>query len=353
MLAAMERFLRGYARKGALLEEPTYPGAKASIYRRLAALLNAGPDELALVHNTAEGMNFISHGLSLSPGDEILVLENEYPSNYYPWEHWKGRGVALKAVPCGLGPSAFLRDFEAALGPRVRVATLSAVHWCTGLPLPLREAGRLCAERGVELVVDGAQGVGLVDLDVKACGIGYMAFSAWKWLLGPVGLGILYVSRDRLDRLKPVFKGTESVTGDEGYLPYRDTLKPTADRFAYSSGSFSDWVYFDASLAYLEGIGFDRARSRILDLAGYLSDRLRDIGFDIHSDRFEGARTGIVSLARPGFDAASAVRALKSEGIVAAERLGRLRLAPHVYNSEVQLDRTARVLEAFADPGSC
>jgi selenocysteine lyase/cysteine desulfurase len=232
------------------------------------------------------------------------------------------------------------------------VATLSAVHWCTGLPLPLREAGGLCAERGVDLVVDGAQGVGLVDLDVKACGIGYMAFSAWKWLLGPVGLGVLYVSKDRLDRLKPVFKGTESVTGDEGYLPYRDTLKPTADRFAYSSGSINDWVYFDASLAYLEGIGFDRTRARILELAGYLSDRLRDVGFDVYSDRFEGARTGIVSVSRPGFDAADAVRALKAKGVVAAERLGRLRLAPHVYISESQLDRAARELEALASSGS-
>src|SRR5690606_20019129 len=119
----------------------------------------------------------------------------------------------------------------------------------------------------------------LLDLDVKACNIGYMAFSAWKWLLGPVGLGMLYVSKDRLERLRPVFKGTESVAGGEGYLPYREALKPTADRFAYSSGSINDWVYFDASLAYLEGIGFERVRSRILELAGHLSDRLRDTGF--------------------------------------------------------------------------
>lgn len=339
VLEIMERFLRGYSRKGLLWEEKTYPGVKLSIYRRLASLLNARPDELALVHHTAEGMNFISHGLGLVPGDEILLLENEYPSNVYPWEHWREKGVTLKAVPCAAGPLEFLSAFQAALTPRTRVAAFSAVHWCTGLPLPLQEVGRICADQGVEFVVDGAQGVGLLDLDVKACRIGYMAFSAWKWLLGPVGLGMMYVAREKLPNLKPIFKGTESVVLDEGYLPYRTELKPSADRFAYSTGNFNDWVWFDASLAYLDGIGFPKVRARIHELAAYLSEGLRDRGFAIQSDLFAGLSSGIVAASKPGVDSAAAVAALKQKGIIAAERLGRIRLAPHIYNSESQLDR--------------
>lgn len=357
VLEELERFLRGYSRKGLLWEEKTYPGVKQSIYRRLAALLNAGADEFALVHHTAEGMNFISHGLSLQAGDEILLLENEYPSNYYPWEHWRDKGVVLKAVPCEAGPVEFLAAFQASLTGRTKVAALSAVHWCTGLPLPLLEVGRICAERNIELVVDGAQGVGLLDLDVKACRIGYMAFSAWKWLLGPVGLGVLYVAREKLGGLKPIFKGTESVVQDEGYLPYRTELKPGTDRFSYSTGNVNDWVYFDASLAYLDGIGFGRVRGRIMELAAYLAAGLRKHGFAIHSDLFgpgggagngtvstEGdgpastPRTGIVAVSKPTVDSAAAVEFLKGKGIIAAERLGRIRLAPHVYISEKQID---------------
>ncbi len=353
---AVRGFLDGYARRGVLWQEKTYPGVKASIYRRLATLLHASPQEFALVHHTAEGMNFISHGLSLRPGDEILLLENEYPSNYYPWEHWREKGVRLRVVPCGAGPGEFLEAFRACLTPRTRVAALSAVHWCTGLPLPLAAVGALCAERGIEFVVDGAQGVGLVDIDVEACRIGFMAFSAWKWLLGPLGLGVLYVARDKLDSLKPVFKGTESVVSDESYLPYRETWKPDADRFAYSTGSFADWVWFDASLAYLEGIGFRTVRERILSLAGTLANGLRQEGFAVHSDRFRETgspiSTGILAVSRPGLDAGAAVNALKRQGIVAAERLGRIRLAPHIYNSEAQLQKAVAVLGSLAaDPG--
>lgn len=370
MDVAVRGFLDGYARRGVLWQEKTYPGVKASIYRRLATLLHASPEEFALVHHTAEGMNFISHGLSLSSGDEILLLENEYPSNYYPWEHWREKGVRLRTVPCGAGPGEFLDAFRACLTTRTRVAALSAVHWCTGLPLPLADVGALCAERGIEFVVDGAQGVGLVDIDVKACRIGFMAFSAWKWLLGPLGLGVLYVARDKLDSLKPVFKGTESVVSDESYLPYREAWKPDADRFAYSTGSFADWVWFDASLAYLEGIGFRTVRERILSLAGTLADGLRQEGFAVHADLFGGAATpsreaespfgeaespiatGILAVSRAGLDAGAAVSALKRQGIVAAERLGRIRLAPHIYNSEAQLQRAVAALGSLAaDPG--
>ncbi|HLP42543.1 MAG TPA: aminotransferase class V-fold PLP-dependent enzyme [Fibrobacteria bacterium] len=349
VLAAMGEFLEGYASRGVLTGVRTYPEVKGSIKRRLAALLNADPEELALIHNTSEGMNFISHGLSLVPGDEILVLENEYPSNYYPWEHWRAKGVVLRTVPCGSSPRDFLASFEAALegsSGRPRVAALSAVHWCTGMPLPLQEAGRMCAVRRVDLVVDGAQGVGLVDLDMRACGILAMAFSAWKWLLGPLGLGVLYVDRRRLGDLRTVFKGAESVVQDEGYLPYKEELKPGADRFTHSTANFNDWVYFESSLAYLDGIGFPRVRARILELADRLRDGLRSRGFSLLSDGFGGARTGIVVAVHPNLDAAVAVRALKDRGIIAAERLGRIRLAPHIYNSEAQVDR---VVEELAD----
>lgn len=352
MLEALESFLQGYSRKGILFEGKTYPGVKASIRRKLASLLKADPSEIALVHHTAEGMNFISHGLPLAAGDEILLLENEYPSNYYPWEHWREKGVILKAVPCGAGPSEFLEAFRAALTPRSRVAAMSAVHWCTGLPIPLEAVGALCAERGMDLVVDGAQGVGLLDLDVRACRIGYMAFSAWKWLLGPVGLGAMFVAREKLDGLKPIFKGTESVPMDESYLPYRDAWKPDADRFAISTGSMNDWVHFEASLAWLEAIGFDRVRARILELAARLSVGLRERGFAVHSDAFGGARTGIVAVSRPGLDSAAAVKALKAKGIIAAERLGRVRLAPHVYNTEAQIDRAVAELGALSSLSS-
>ena len=222
--ATVNRWLEEYGRRGAAAEGFSYPGIKASIQRRLEALLGARPGELALIHHTAEGMNFISHGLLLDPGDEILLMENEYPSNVYPWEHWREKGIHVRMVPLTGKPEDFPEAFAAAAGPRTRVASFSAVHWCTGMPIPLEAIGKICAERGIHWVVDGSQGVGLVEMDVKAARIQYMAFSAWKWLLGPIGLGVLYIAREHLETLQPIFKGTESVAGD-GYLTLQTWLE--------------------------------------------------------------------------------------------------------------------------------
>ena len=347
--ARVNLWLEEYGRRGTAAEGFSYPGIKASIQRRLEALLNARPGELALIHHTSEGMNFISHGVDMRPGDEILILENEYPSNVYPWEHWRAKGVALRTVPLMANPEEFLAAFATMAGPKVRLASLSAVHWCTGMPLPLEAIGRLCAQRNIIFVVDGSQGVGLVDLDVRAAGIHYMAFSAWKWLLGPIGQGVLFVDRDRLESLKPIFKGTESVEGD--YLPYKEAWKPSADRFAISTGSFTEWVYLEASLAYLEAIGFARVKERIRGLATRLSDGLRGLGFRLAADAWGGG-VGIVVAFREDVDAGSAVRALKAGNIIAAERMGGIRFAPHVYNTEAQIDTVIGAMRSLTDPAS-
>ena len=343
---AMTRFLQGYARRGTLTRAARYGDVQRRIKAILAPLLNCHPDELGLIHHTAEGMNFISHGLPLKPADEILLLENEYPSNVYPWRHWTQKGVALRTVPMAETPEGFLENFRRSLTPAVRVAALSAVHWCTGMPLPLAQIGALCRERGVELVVDGAQGVGMRAIDVQACHIAYMAFPTWKWLMGPLGMGVLYVRRDRLGKLSPVFVGTESVVDDERYLPYRDELKPSTDRFTISTANFNDWVYFLAALEMLEEVGFDRVRLRLAELSEHLCAGLRNVGCRVLSDAFPADRSAICVFESPTATAAEIMARFKRAGIVAAERLGRVRLSPHIYNSFEQLDRVVQVVQS-------
>lgn len=344
ILRAMADFFDDYARRCILCESETYPAVKARIKAILAGLLGCAADELALVHNTAEGINFISHGLPLEAGDEVILLENEYPSNVYPWRHLESRGVVLRTAPMGESPEGFLAALEPVITPRTRVLALSAVHWCTGMPLPLEAVGRRCRSAGIALVVDGAQGVGLQPIDVRRCGIGYMAFSAWKWLMGPLGLGVLFVARENLDRLPPVFCGTESVVRAREYLPYRRELNPTADRFTFSTANFNDWVYFKASLEYLHAIGFDTVRRRILDLCATLSAGLRRHGYRLCADRFAAWPTGVAVCERPGSETAELMQRLKAHGVVAAERLGRIRFGPHVFNSEDQLARVVEIL---------
>lgn len=345
IVKTLSRFIEGYAKKGVLTETAVYPEVQHNIKKILGNLLNCSPDELSLIHNTAEGMNFISHGLNLSREDEVILLENEYPSNIYPWRHLEEKGVKLVITPMESSPEAFFKAFERSITKKTRVVSLSAVHWCTGMPFPLNQVGTLCRENGIDLVVDGAQGVGMQPIDIQKDHISYMAFSAWKWLLGPLGMGILFVAKEKLPLLKPVFIGTDSVVRAEEYLPYKSELKPSADRFTFSTANFNDWVYLEASLKFLYDIGFVSVRERIFELSARLSKGLTETGFNVFSNRFPSYQTGIVVCEKPGVNPDVVMSHLKKNQIVAAKRLGRVRFSPHVYNSMEQIDEVIRVLE--------
>jgi cysteine desulfurase/selenocysteine lyase len=345
IVKALSRFMQGYARKGILTGVARRSKVQKKIKKILSELLNCSPDELGLIHNTAEGMNFISHGMDFVPEDEVILLENEYPSNVYPWRHLEKKGVKLVTTPMETSPEAFLKALKPLITDKTRAISLSAVHWCTGMPLPLEQIGALCKEKGIDFVVDGAQGVGLQPLDTQKANIDYMAFPAWKWLLGPLGLGVLYISKEKLNSLKPIFIGTESVVQHQEYLPYKSALKPTTDRFTISTANFNDWVYFEAALQFLQDIGFATVRDRILELSAYLSAGLTKIGFKVLSDQFPDYPTGIVVCEKSGVGSDVIMQQLKQNKIVAAERLGRVRFAPHVYISPEQLDEVLAVLE--------
>jgi cysteine desulfurase / selenocysteine lyase len=347
IVSAVTRFIKGYAEKGILTDVALYSEVRDRIKTILAALLNCHQEELALIHNTAEGMNFISHGVNLLPEDELILLENEYPSNVYPWQHWAKRGVRLIFTPMEKTPEAFLESLRTRVTSKTRLMALSAVHWCTGMPLPLSAIGALCRERGIDFVVDGAQGVGMQPIDLKKMGISYMSFSAWKWLLGPLGVGVFYIARENLTRLKAIFTGTASVVSDQDYFPYREELKPTADRFTFSTANSNDWVYFAASLDFLFTLGFEVVRERIFELSRQLSRGLTGIGFQVLSDRHPDWPTGIVVCEKKGISASLILSHLKKNKIVAAERLGRIRFSPHVYISPARIDEVVRVLAAL------
>ncbi|MEJ2656697.1 MAG: aminotransferase class V-fold PLP-dependent enzyme [Desulfobacterales bacterium] len=344
IVKALSRFMEGYSRKGIFTDVAGYPKVQSNIKNILSRLLNCLPDELALIHNTAEGMNFISHGLRLSEGDEVILLQNEYPSNIYPWQHLKKKGVKLIIAPMETSPETFLKSLKALVTSKTRAISLSAVHWCTGMPLPLEQVGKLCRENRIDFVVDGAQGVGMQPLDIRTAHIDYMAFSAWKWLMGPLGLGILFVAKEKLNNLDPVFLGTASVINDKEYLPYKSELKPTADRFTISTANFNDWIYFEAALEFIEDIGFSTSRRRIYELSSYLRDGLADLGFMVFSDHFQDYPTGIIVCEKPGVTTAEVMQHLNDYKVVAAERLGRVRFSPHIYILSEQIDEVLRVL---------
>ncbi len=342
----MADFFDEYSKFGIFAPRYSEPTIKQAIREYISEILNCSPHNIGLLHNTSEGMNLYSHSIQLPKGKRILIIENEYPSNVYPWEHWQNKGVTITFVSIGETPMDFLQNLKIELEKGdVALLSVSPVHWCTGVVFDMDTIGDLCRQYHVRLVVDGSQSVGHVPSDFKKWDVEFAVFAAWKWLLGPLGMGVAYLSDTVPKDFNLIFKGAGSVKNDSNYLPYRDERKPPADQFEHSTANFNDWVYFLASLHMLSRIGFDRTRQRIYEISDLLSNSLTNLGFKLESAKFPEVKSGIIAVAgwneKKAFSPEELQIFLKTKKIFTVVRLGRLRIAPHIPVAE----KHVRILE--------
>ncbi|TGM77976.1 aminotransferase class V-fold PLP-dependent enzyme [Leptospira bouyouniensis] len=347
-------YLNEYARVGIFTPNFSEPFIKKEIRNYLSQILHCDPSEIGIVHNTSEGMNLYSHSIQIPKGKRILVLENEYPSNVYPWEHWQSKGVTLSFVKVGNTPDEFLENLKYELDKKdVFLLSLSPVHWCTGVVFDMYAVSKLCENHGTKLVIDGSQAVGHIPMDFSKIKVAFCAFAAWKWLLGPLGLGVIYISKEESKGFQLIFKGQASVVNDSNYFPYRDEWKPAAEQFEQSTINFNDWIYFFASLKMLSTLGFERVQERIYEVAGMLKDSLHELGFTLESDLFPQVKTGILAITGhkdpKKFQPEMIQSYLKQNGIITAVRLGRLRMAPHIGIEREHVLRVKAHLQSYLE----
>jgi cysteine desulfurase/selenocysteine lyase len=312
--------------------------------RALAArLLNADPLDVAFVKNTSEGVGIVAEGFPWRPGDNLVTAAEEYPANVYPWLNLNNRGVEVRLIP-SRGSRLALDDLRAALDARTRLVSLSFVEFSSGFRNDLAAVGALCRERGIFFFVDAIQGLGVLPLDVRALPIDFLAADGHKWLLGPEGAGIFYIRRELVERLHPVDIGWNSVVGATDFSTLDFRLKPHAGRWESGTLNVGGISALGASLALLLEAGTPAVAERVLGLTDHLCERAASAGFEVFSSRLPADRSGIVSLTVPGRDPRDLVRRCKDERIVVNQRAGRLRVSPHCYNTEAELDHLVEVL---------
>jgi len=244
---------------------------------KLAAFINAAPEEVVLTHNTTEGLNFVSAGLEMKEGDEVVVSNMEHPGSINPWKlRQKRHGIVIKEVPFGV-PSKSVDEvvgsIAAAVTPRTKIISLGHTVFITGLITPLKEISRMAREKGVLVMGDSAHGIGMLDLNMKEMGIDFFASSPYKWLGAPTGIGLFFVRKEAQDKLWPTI-----VTG--GWDTYQDARKYE------THGQDADALIFalDEALNFQNAIGRARIERRIKSLAGLLKQGLRQIpGVKIHT----------------------------------------------------------------------
>ena len=216
--------------------------------RKLAArLIGAGADEIALVRSTTEGISLVAEGFRWQPGDNVVTLDNEFPSNLYPWMNLAERGVETRRVPTDSG-RVDLDRLSAACDARTRIVSISWVGYASGWRSDLDALAEMAHRRGALLLVDAIQGLGAFPLDVSRTPLDFLAADGHKWLLGPEGAGLFYLRREHLDRLRPLGVGWHSVVQAADYNRIALELKPTAARYEGGSQNMAGFIALAESL---------------------------------------------------------------------------------------------------------
>ncbi len=318
--------------------------------RSLAArLVGAQPAEIGLVPNTTTGIGLVAEGFPWQAGDNVLAPANEFPSNQYPWMNLAERGVQTRRLPVEdgrLDPDRIL----AACDERTRMISVSWVGYATGWRVDVKSLVEKAHQRGIYVFLDAIQALGVFPLDVRDWGVDFFAADGHKWMLGPEGAGLLYVRLEHLALLRPLCVGWNSVVQAHDFSRCALDLRPAASRYEGGSSNMVGITALGASLELLASLGLSANASpvadRILQLTDFAAERLERIGAQIRSPRDDGHRSGILSFELPGADPAAVRRQCLSQGIVLSVRHGWIRISPHAYNNEHDLERLVDVLRA-------
>lgn len=341
---ALEQFNRRRAAPHLLPDREMF-AMLADTRGKIARLIGASSEEIALSPNTGFGISMAARALPFEPGDIVLVSDREFPANVYPWMRLGDRGVTMELVPTtpeGWPDEA--RLLERVRDPRVRVLAVSLVQFSSGYLVDLERLSAATRETGTWLVVDAIQGVGQLPLDLSRVEVDILACGAQKWLLSPWGSGFVYVRRELIERLDPVITGWLAFEGTDDLsrlTRYESALRSDARRFELMTLPYQDFAGLSASLDLLLELGIERIRDHIRTLHQPVLAWAERSGARVTSPRGANA-SGILCVAPDGVQEVH--RRLKAARIVCSLREGSIRLSPHCYNTVEEMERVARAL---------
>jgi len=309
-----------------------------------AKLVNARPHEIAFMKNTSEAISTVANGLDWEPGDNVVSCNVEFPANVYPWLRLKHeRGVVMKLAQ-ERGGRIDTEELLSLIDERTRVVALSWVQFSSGYRSDIARIGRACRERGVLFMLDAIQGLGALQLDVERDCVDAFAADGHKYLLGPEGAALLYLSGRIVERIRPTVVGWTSVNNHEDYLDYRLDYREGAQRFECGTLNTIGIFGLGAEIDLFLEIGPERIERYLLELGDDLAGRLTSKGYSVISSRKPGESSAIVTCTHARHSAASLFHRLRERNIIAAHRVGRLRISPHLYNTREDIDALIEAL---------
>jgi len=306
-------------------------------------LFNCSYKEIAYVKNTTQGILFASNGIDFKAGDNVIIPDYEFPANVYPWTNLKEKGVEVRFVPEKDG-RFLIEDFERLIDSRTKVISVSFVEFTTGFRNDVERLGEICNEKRIFYVVDGIQGVGAIPIDVKKCKIDLMSQDSHKWLLGPEGIGVVYVSEEAMEMLKVPFAGYAGVVDYQDYLKYSQPLDKSARRFEEGTLNLLGIYSLYASIEMLLKVRIENIYKELMKLTSLLYEGLVKKGYIVVTPMGDNERSGIITFVSEKYDCRYLFEVLKKNRISTAMRRERIRLSPHFYNNEEDIEQLINIL---------
>jgi isopenicillin-N epimerase len=306
----------------------------------LSGFVGADPEEVGITRNTSEANCIVVQGLDINKGDEVIIWDQNHPSNQAVWlSRAKRYGFVVKTVSVPKAPSSIqeLTDpFTKAITPKTRLLAFSHISNLSGIALPAKEICRLAHARGIMTLVDGAQALGFLDLDLRELGCTFYTSSTHKWLMGPFENGMLYVRKEYIPRIWPNIIGggwKEGKTVDENICVLGQRNETTT-------------AALPEILAFHESIGKKNIEARVVQLNTYLKAQIKA---GIPTAEFVTPQApelsgGIVIVNLPGKDPNEVTQVLYNKFSIASAPAGGIRLSPHIYNTKKDVDQVVKAL---------
>jgi selenocysteine lyase/cysteine desulfurase len=305
----------------------------------IARLMGVSSDNVAITKNTAQAVSIAASGFKFEPGDEIIIAGCEYPSNSYPWLAQQDRGVVVKVVPPRKDGTVPPEDYAAAITPKTRVIAASWVQFLSGYRCDLAALATLAHENNAIFSADVIQGIGSLPLDLIADDVDVCATGGQKWLMGPLGMGALYINPRVLDRFSLINVGACSVNNIGAFAPLALDPKPNAQRYEEGTPNIPGAVGLLESIKILESAGIANIQILIRNITRYAIDALKSKGYNILSPDDDNQRSGIVIFNHPTIPTDELAAKFKAAKINVTARGGNIRISPHFYTVKEDIDK--------------
>ena len=317
--------------------------ANHAVRVQFARMVNATPDEIGLLNSTGEGENVIANGIGLRPGDNVVIDDLHYSTEFVLYRALEAsRGIELRIVRSREG-AVTASDFEKHVDKRTRIVSVAWVSHLNGFRHDMRPIAELAHAHGALFYADAVQAAGMIDLDVRAAGVDAMCTGSYKWLMAEFGVAPFFISREVIDRVQSDRLGEFSVVREDPDYHYQ--LSATADKFEGTSRAFGAVAQLRASLTYLEKVGIARIEEHTVGLAGQLHGGLVKQGHHLATP--PGNRSSIVAFycSRPPEEVRQLFQSAKIEVTV---RSGQVRIAPALFNNTDEIEQCLAATKRLA-----